>query len=287
VLWQYAWTGDAVAASVRSRVWLSSLQGYHLGPIHLSPEFALRLLAYAPLTLLASVGTPAALRSPDPLRRFAALLFWLGAAMLSVSGGVHLARYSIFLMPALCLLAGMGWDAPRIERPMSRRSAAAVAVVWLAGVFAWETAQRYAFASADMLRAVVDAPAQRSSRTSQLLDALGAPADGVISVAVVEVQMRYFLDDRVVVRSLDGRTDGEFLAFVRDGLADDLGYLRARAVDYLLEFPARSGAGGWSLSELLALPPDGGLERGGVRFRRLGDSDAVHVTFPGTTGIFR
>ena len=286
-VWQFTWTGDLVATSVRSRLWLSSIDTHALGPLHLSPGFALRLLAYAPLTLLAVAGAPAALRA-DPPQRFCALLLGCGVALLSLgTGGVHLARYTIFLMPALCLLAGIGWERWRAGSRHVRRAAVATGLLWLAGVFGYETRTRQAFASPDMLAAVVAAPATRHARTSGLLTAIGAPPGGVTSVAVVEVQLRYFVDERIIVRSLDGRTDARFLAFVTDGIADDVGYLKARQVDYLLEFPRRRGADGWSLAELLALPPDGAVDRNGLRLQRLGTMEVVRITPRGSAPVFR
>jgi hypothetical protein len=138
-----------------------------------------------------------------------------------------------------------------------------------------------------MLRAVVDAPAKRGARTAELLAAIGAPAQGVTSVAMVEVQMRYFVDDRVIVRSLDGRTDARFHDFVTGRAADDVGYLRDRQVEYLLEVPRRPGRNGWSLAELLTLPPDGVVERDGLRFQRLGALEVVRITQRGAPPVFR
>ncbi|MEZ4517124.1 MAG: hypothetical protein R3C44_09910 [Chloroflexota bacterium] len=65
------------------------------------------------------------------------------------------------------------------------------------------------------LPALVAAPRNRPAATDELLGDLGAtPADAPISIAVTEVQLRYFVDERVEVISLDGRTSADIFAYI-------------------------------------------------------------------------
>jgi hypothetical protein len=70
---------------------------------------------------------------------------------------------------------------------------------------------RYYSANVPLL---VAAPANRVAATDGFLRDLGAPLAADVSIAVTEVQLRYFLDDRVTVLSLDGRTSAGILAYV-------------------------------------------------------------------------
>jgi hypothetical protein len=192
-------------------------------------------------------------------------------------GGYHLARYTIFLMPALCLLAGLGWQhfaAPRF-RPF-RSAATVAAAVWLCGVFGVETSIRWTQGGHDAVRALVNAPANRGATTEALLRRLNATG-GRASVALVEVQLRYFVDDRITIRSLDGRTDPLLLAFVHPAYVDHIGYLRARRVGYVLALPDYNrDPTAWSLATLRSLPDGGTVECGGLTFQRI-DATAVAV----------
>lgn len=61
---------------------------------------------------------------------------------------------------------------------------------------------------------LVAAPARRAALTDGFLLDLGAPPAGGVAIAVTEVQLRYFLDERVTVLSLDGRTSAGILNYV-------------------------------------------------------------------------
>jgi len=281
----HGWTGEWVPASGRSRIWLASLHSWQIGPLHVDPKVALRLLAYAPLTVPAVVGT-FALRADEPERdewRFLAWLLWLCIAAYSLFlGGWHFGRYAIFLMPALVLLAAKGWQraAGTLPAILLRRWQIA-ALVALAATFAAEAVYRRRLGSHEALSEAAAAPAARHRRTDALLQALGAPGASQVSLACQEVQRRYFLDQRIVIRSLDGRTDSMLLQFADRQGVDHPAYLRARRVDFLLEFPRyASSADRWTLRDLLATPAFGTVVRGGVRFRRLGSAEAFALEFP-------
>ena len=64
------------------------------------------------------------------------------------------------------------------------------------------------------LPALLAAPGARAANTDELLGDLGAPIDRPASIAVTEVQLRYFVDDRLEVISLDGRTSADILTYI-------------------------------------------------------------------------
>ena len=64
------------------------------------------------------------------------------------------------------------------------------------------------------LPAILRAPGQRAANTAELLDHLAATGEEDLSIAVTEVQLRYFVDDRLDIISLDGRTSAKILDYV-------------------------------------------------------------------------
>ncbi len=64
------------------------------------------------------------------------------------------------------------------------------------------------------LPAILQAPDQRQSNTDKLLAFLGVTGGEELSIAVTEVQLRYFVDSRLDIISLDGRTSADILDYV-------------------------------------------------------------------------
>ena len=96
-------------------------------------------------------------------------------------------------------------------------------------------------------------PAFVRANSDALYDALGHPPVPVV-VALQEVQIRGRLDERFVVRSLDGIVDSRLLSFVRDGWVDHIGYLKARDVGYLFDLPDYNrDRGRFALAQLSSL----------------------------------
>jgi len=93
---------------------------------------------------------------------------------------------------------------------------------------------------------LVGAPGRRAELTGGFLRDLGAPPAGGVSIAVTEVQLRYFLDERVTVLSLDGRTSADILAYVdpASGVPDFERYFLAARPDYV-HAAQWCAVGGW------------------------------------------
>lgn len=108
--------------------------------------------------------------------------------------------------------------------------------------------QYYAF----NLFSLVQAPVQRTAVTDQLLADLQAADLPHITFAVTEVQLRYYVDERVMVLSLDGRTSAQILAYMdaSTGVPDFAAYFRAARPDFV-HVAQWCAVGGW----LAALRP--------------------------------
>ena len=116
---------------------------------------------------------------------------------------------------------------------------------------------------------VAYAPEQRQARTDRLIEALGNPATLPLTVGTAEVQLRYFLDERIVVRSLDGLLDERLGAYYDRGVFDVLGYLKDRKVEYLVQYPDLPSLGGFSYAALRHMSVGDVAVFGDVRFTRV------------------
>lgn len=79
------------------------------------------------------------------------------------------------------------------------------------------------------------APSQRKQFTDKLFCTLGVEGKRSIKVAVTEVQLRYFVDERVVVLSLDGRTSSDIITYFNrsTGVPDFDKYLKKTKPDFV------------------------------------------------------
>jgi hypothetical protein len=108
----------------------------------------------------------------------------------------------------------------------------------------------------------------------EVTDALCAQVDcssPPFVIAMQEVQLRLILDDRVVMRSLDGIVDSDLKRFVSEsGEVDHLGYLEEKQVDMILDFPDYEGKGDLrSLAKIYEATAQGPVQRGCSRFSRV------------------
>ena len=108
------------------------------------------------------------------------------------------------------------------------------------------------------LPALLTAPAERATNTAELRADLGA-SNGPFSIAVTEVQLRYFVDETVEVLSLDGRTSADILTYVNptNGVPDFEQYLNDARPDYV-HAAQWCEVGGW-LADLLPARIDDNL----------------------------
>lgn len=284
VLFQAAFTGEVVPSSGLSRVASAAARSTAVAGLPFDPKLAVWLAAYFPLTAAFAAGAWLFLSGRDRTARPAS--FGFGVALVgtffalygTVAGAAHLARYLLFVMPFFVIAACHGakwlWErwAERVRAPrLVRRALAVLCVAPLAAVFAAEAVERRALGSHDELSSAAAAPFERRAFSDWLYERAGRPPDLPVILACQEVQVRYFLDDRFVVRSLDGRVDPVLLRFVRDGYYDHVGYIRERRVAYLYSKlnNYNRDRGLWSLERLNALEPGASAAHGGLRFTRL------------------
>jgi hypothetical protein len=82
---------------------------------------------------------------------------------------------------------------------------------------------------------LLQAPQQRQQNTDELLDMLQAETAVRLAIAVTEVQLRYFVDERIEVMSLDGRTSATILDYFEPttGVPDFERYFEDAQPDYV------------------------------------------------------
>jgi hypothetical protein len=293
VYFHFSQTGYLLPSSGLSRIWISSVSqdSYQLGPIFISSRFAVRLVEYFPLTALWLLAhwlfSNGQLPSSDSKRAigFLIVLFWVTFILYStVLGSLHLGRYTIFVMPALVLVGSAGaqwlWSS-RLQIGgsawrLAPRAVVIVLTIALGAVFLAETNLRLGLDSQASLWKTMKAPAERKTLSDALFDQLGQPKQVPISLALQEVQVRYWLDDRFVVRSLDGRVDPVLLRHATKGSVDHIGYLRERGVQILLDTPSYNrDPEQWSLARLSQLRPGEALTFAGLTFTRLSANEPV------------
>lgn len=293
VYFHFSQTGYLLPSSGLSRILMSNVSqdSYALGPIFISSKFAVRLVAYFPLTILWLTTHWLFFTGRLPLSvskeaiGFLILLFWVIFILYStVLGSVHLARYIIFVMPALVLVGSVAaqwlWALRRqfegLARGFAPRVVLVLVAIALAVVFVAETNLRLGLDSQASLWKSMKAPAERKVLSDTLFDQLGRPKQIPISLALQEVQVRYWLDDRFVVRSLDGRVDPALLRHATRDSVDHIGYLRERGVQFLLDTPSYNrDPAQWSLARLRQLRPGESVTFEGLTFTRLSIDDPV------------
>jgi hypothetical protein len=99
----------------------------------------------------------------------------------------------------------------------------------------------------------------------------GNPTVRPVVIAAQEVQFRMSLDDRFVIRSLDGILDVVYLNYLCNGYNDHDGYFIDQKVDFL-EAPFANynhDPRRWSLQKLESLAEGQSVTRPGIRYTRL------------------
>jgi hypothetical protein len=260
----HAHTGYWLPASARARILLGQQEAWHVGPLFVSWK-PLRLLAlYFPLSALWLIGCWWIARNRLPCEDRGALGFAAIASLLffllysTVLGAPHLGRYLIFVMPLVVVIAVLAarqiWTTWSTRTSALKVSAVALASLWLGAVWTWEVVERRELGARSELAHAMRAPADRASVSDRLEALLGHPTKRPIVVALQEVQLRYWLDDRFVVRSLDGRTDPLLLQYSDGNRFDHPRYLRDRGVDFVLATPNYNrDPKAWSLARLQEL----------------------------------
>jgi len=283
----YFQSGHLLPTSGVARVLMSNLASntVQLGPLILSPKFAIRLAAYFPLIVFWLTAVFLVFRGSYGSKELKAAAGFLVVLFISFFvlystflSSTHLSRYIVFVMPSLVIVGSLAarwaWNAElfnggRLFHYAPRITFVGLVLV-LSGVFAYEANLRTTLDSDASLWRTMKAQEERKTFSDALFERVGQPSDLPISIALQEVQIRYWLDDRFVVNSLDGRTDPVLLDYALGDRIDHIGYLKAKNVAYLLETPRyNKDPELWSLLELNKLEDNDIAHHAGLTFTRL------------------
>ncbi len=280
-------TGELIPTSGVSRILMSNISSstIHIGPAFIDTKFALRLGQYFALTVLWIFVNWLLLRRRQEFGdyqdviQFSVLFFWANFFLFTaILGTTHLARYIIYIMPLMVLVTVAGakwlWEHWHIRFQIFSRSAPKVILAGLAFalilVFAAETQIRLGLDSQASLWKSMSAPSERAALSDALIEQLGQPLELPLTIALQEVQIRHWLDDRFIVRSLDGRVDQVLLDYASREGVDHIGYLRERNVQVLLDTPNYNRDKSlWSLRDLNDLAPGTSTTHQGIKFSSL------------------
>lgn len=289
IYFHYYQTGMILPASGKSRMILGNLEGITCFGIPVNFKFLSRLIYYFPITIFFIVGVYFIIKKSTPLKHCALVLMLLLFSVFFVLystflGSAHLARYIIFIIPYLAIIAGYG--ASLLDVYWKNRYKIHIFLflaVSLMGIFTYESYLRYNLCSRDALLRVMSAHNDRQKISDDLYLKLNKPNIPIV-LAYQEVQKRYWLDERFIIRSLDGRVDPNLLSYYHDGFFDHISYLRNRQVAFLMEYPNYNhDKSVWSLADLKLIQPGENVSVDGLIFNKLPsgptkviNSQAVH-----------
>lgn len=306
---QYYKTGTTVfGSSAQSRLMTARRSSILIGSIWFDPSFSIRLLYYFPILLCLIVASYRLLcrkkeHASSVRENLLAMLFvtWSTYLVYSfVSGSAQLSRYMIFLWPGiigLCayLVDELGlWHPPHYLTGI--RLALIGGLVWTLVVYSAEAWQRLPSIkrqisaenrTLNMLTYYNDAEVRRNY-TDRYLDDFDHDVFP-ISIVYNEVQIRYYLDDRVKIISADGRTSplNPTPPFNEDGSVNAEEFLWRYRPDYVVQWvpserpPGRIVAPPYDAINNLIASPIGTSYRfnSGIRLDRL-PYGGISVTFP-------
>jgi hypothetical protein len=280
--------GQLPFAGGMARHSLSAAQGWEVAGLSVNVKILLRWMAYWPLGLLLAAACFQMTAKeridgdipPGPRRAAWAMIAVVAFSTLffmTIFPSEHLARYTIYYWP-LAILAGWVGAGPLLAR-LWRDGGWRRALVWgtvamLFAVYAIEaTIRESTLMLGHPLRDVSKAHQFRTSATDKLLADLDMPAATVKNPAVVglvEVQRRYWWDERVQVASLDGIVDNRLRPFVHHGFYDHLGYAKAVGMTHIAAFPnLNRDPHDFSLADLEPLEAGESIVRDGLRLKKL------------------
>ena len=278
-----AWTGILPFGAGYARLLESiDVDSVWIAGIAINTKVLERLAAYGGIVLPALYALSLSRRIPESGVRW--LLIFLGveffglmtAYIFNVVTALHFARYTIFAWPLAILLAVYGLRV-LVSHGGMRAGLAAAAILAFFGMAAYETSLRSTFPH-DSLMSAMEMRQVRVHASDDLMRQFGYPLMRPVVIAAQEVQERNFIDNRFVIRSLDGILDIVFLDYLCHGYNDHDGYFIDQKVDFLLTPFANYNhdRNRWSLARLEDLPVGQSIDRPGIRYTKI-DPDIVKV----------
>lgn len=266
-------TGVPLQAPGALRAAISRLDGVGLRlfgqQLHLNPRVLQQLAYGAPLAALLAWNRKAAGVTRDE-RIILAILYGLPLLLhlFTVFPSTHVSRYFLYANAALLLIFTRGMARVESRGQAAVRGIVVVLVLLGATVVPYEHLARTAMGMDRVETTIAQLrPAFVAANSEATYAALGRPPVPVV-VALGEVEMRGRLDDRFIVRPLDGVVDHRMADFVHAGRIDQVGYLKSRQVAFLLDTadPNRNPPG-FSIGKLTARGPI--VKADGLCFRRI------------------
>ncbi|MGH7805225.1 MAG: hypothetical protein ACREQJ_12835, partial [Candidatus Binatia bacterium] len=275
-----SWTGVPLHAAGTIRVITSRLASLHVPgtPIYLSEQPVFFVIYAWPLLLAIATNVP------HVSRKLAAttvcfVLAPLALHALNVLPSTHFTRYSLYWWFPL-MIAAAGTLAHHTAE--AKRSFLKLLVVNTLLASAAETSYRVhleSFSNRALIPVLLSTSKSAVAKTSAALCAQIGCSSSPVAVALQEVQLRLFLDERFVVRSLDGIVDSDVRHYVTpEGGIDHLSYLRDKNVRVVFEFPDYEEKGSpSSLAKIFERSAAGPVTAGCSVFRRM-DLDWMYST---------
>lgn len=235
------WQTDMwIQSSVIARTLLGRIESHHLGLFLFDPKMLIRLIAYLPITFFWMVGAIYFFKF-DWRKKvdefFAITLFFSVIFMFTfISGVFQLGRYMIFLTPFWILIAARGVEYTSslyTSLPRTYTLGLCVAILALVTMYGIETKIRFGLGNASDFLTTINAPQNRQKLSDALYAEMGRPKLPII-LAGGEVDERYLLDNRFIIRCLDGRIDSALLKHFHKDSIDYIGYLKERGVNYFM-----------------------------------------------------
>ncbi len=248
--YQFALTGSVVTDSSIARMYAGRRDSFSLIEhiLYFHPKTFVNLAtAFLPLSIGLLVSGALLRRDPAYTTRNLQICTALGvvgcAALFFtfVVGAGHFGRYLLPAFPFLFLggVAGLAYVVRRLGQVSGLFAgflvAAVVLFMFLVSAADWHRRLVLGQQYIANLPTVLHGPQEREAYTTALLESVDASGAGPFRFAVTEVQLRYYVDERVTVQSLDGRTSAHILDFVdrHTGLPDFEHYFEEVQPDFV------------------------------------------------------
>jgi hypothetical protein len=144
-----------------------------------------------------------------------------------VVGGDQIGRYLLPVYPVFFILGFAGlfriYNALKKKNMILSRFFAFAAALFFLAVNSYDYYSRVILHKGEEsnITEQIEAPSRRNEVTSGYLKNLGFNNTDTIKIATTEVQYRYYVDDRIQVVSLDGRSSSKVMDYAdRDGFPD-------------------------------------------------------------------
>lgn len=253
-----SWTGVPLHGAGTARTILSQLESYELSIGSLTLFLNIKPIYFiwsaAPFLLIFGYSLFVSLRPRLSHAQITLIVLMVVAVfgpltlhVFNILPNNHFSRYQLYLFFITAWLAVLSLRlAPTRPPKHSWMAICALAVL----IFGAETKMRNLgsarAATLENLSGIqfAQSEAAKTSLSNRICAALTCAGPKSVTIAAQEVQIRLRLDERFVVRSLDGIVDNWLSEFVsKDGCFDHFGYLMARDVDVIWDFHAYSRRG--------------------------------------------